>query len=623
MFRGASRLSGRVAVVAGAGTSCALLHKRWLRSRPVHTESLAPRAAQKSQQGRFGSGTLGSPVKTSAEVPTDEQLQVIPLDELRSHSSMDTGLWISHKGRVYDVTHFPRIHPGGPGRIRMIGGTDLGKYLEVYHLHPDVSGFLDRTCLIGRLSPADAKRSYDETEYDNPFANDPETDLRDPFGRAPKWSNLMSKDILDSFYTPNRHFYVRNHFPIPQWDDVEEEYSFDVVLPAGAGAGGERTARSFRLADLREKLEEHTVSSVMVCGGPALYPRYLHRTEDREHWEEESFKRDSANNNFWGGHGKWTGYKLRDLLRLCGVDVDAIALGQKPLPAKYLKMTGHDADETGAPFGVSIPLEKVVDPFGDVLLATKLNDEPLTPDHGFPLRVLVPGFAGVRNCKWLAELELSDELHDCHVDTHTDEVIYPPDLTFEDNAARTDRVDEKLERYWRTNKVWRVMEMPTMSFVASPEPGEQFPASKLRQGGSVGVVVRGYAFDGSGHRIARVDVSLDGGRTYSPAEVDDGGMETQHRRNHHWSWYLWTKRVQLEDLSDEAKRKLAAGEPVQLEIAARAMADNGNTQPSRADAPSLYNFVGNIINSQTHTPVTILPAEAAGLAPAKRRGGKP
>jgi len=617
-------------VVVGAGASCALLHNRPLRSSPVRSESLSFRPGQKGWAADT-KVTLGAPVKTSAEVPTDEELRVISLDELRSHANMDDGLWISHKGRVYDVTHLPKIHPGGPGRIKMIGGTDLGKYLEVYHLHPDVSGFMDRTCLIGRLSPADAKRSYDETEYENPFANDPVTDLRDPFGKAPKWSNLMSKDILDSFYTPNKHFYVRNHFPIPQWDDVEADYSFEVTLPTNlppgtSGASNEKKTRSFTLADLREKLEEHTISSVMVCGGPALYPRYLGRTEDREHWEEANFKRNGANNNFWGGHGKWTGYKVRDLLRLCGVDVDGIALGQKPLPTKYLRMTGHDADETGAPFGVSIPLEKAVDPFGDVLLATKLNGEPLTPDHGYPLRVLVPGFAGVRNCKWLAELELSDELHECHVDTHTDEVIYPPDLIWEDSAARTDRADEKLEHYWKTNKVWRVMEMPTMSFVASPEPEEQFSASQLQQGrasaGSDGLVVRGYAFDGSGHRIARVDVSLDGGKTYSPAELDDGGMERQHRRNYHWSWYLWTKRIGLEDLSDEAKQKLANGEPAQLEIAARAMADTGNTQPSRADAPSLYNFVGNAINSQTHTPVTILPAKAAGKKPAKKGSRK-
>ena len=43
------------------------------------------------------------------------------------------------------------------------------------------------------------------------------------------------------------------------------------------------------------------------------------------------------NNNFWGSHAVWTGVKCRDVLRTCGVDVDGIALGEKPLPAKYLR----------------------------------------------------------------------------------------------------------------------------------------------------------------------------------------------------------------------------------------------------------------------------------------------
>lgn len=157
---------------------------------------------QSEQQLTQFRSTLGAPVKTKAEVPKDGELRIVPLGELREHADADS-LWVSFKGHVYDVTHFPKIHPGGPGRIQMAGGTDLGKYFDVYHLHPDVSGFLDRTCLIGRLSPEDAKRSFEETKFSNPYENDDHTDLRDPFGHAPKWSNLMSKDILDSFYTPN------------------------------------------------------------------------------------------------------------------------------------------------------------------------------------------------------------------------------------------------------------------------------------------------------------------------------------------------------------------------------------------------------------------------------------
>ena len=55
-------------------------------------------------------------------------------------------------------------------------------------------------------------------------------------------------------------------------------------------------------------------------------------------------------------------------------------------------------------------LRKAIDPFGDVILAMTMNGELLPADHGFPLRVLVPGFAGVRSCKWLAKMELVDDM---------------------------------------------------------------------------------------------------------------------------------------------------------------------------------------------------------------------
>lgn len=61
-------------------------------------------------------------------------------------------------------------------------------------------------------------------------------------------------------------------------------------------------------------------------------------------------------------------------------------------------------DTTGVPYGASIPISKALDPRGDVIIAYEMNGESLPADHGFPVRVIVPGVVGARNVKWLGEL---------------------------------------------------------------------------------------------------------------------------------------------------------------------------------------------------------------------------
>merc|ERR1719383_294370 len=113
-----------------------------------------------------------------------------------------------------------------------------------------------------------------------------------------------------------------------------------------------------------------------------------------------------------------------------GLDVDSIALGKLKVPqAKICNFIGADEDETGVPYAGVLPMEKVIDPFGDVILAYEMNGETLPPDHGYPLRLVAPGHAGCRNVKWVEEILVSKNVSELDSGSKLDR-HFAPDVSF-------------------------------------------------------------------------------------------------------------------------------------------------------------------------------------------------
>eukprot|EP00488_Nonionellina_sp_1-RS-2012_P001072 TRINITY_DN1698_c0_g1_i1.p1 TRINITY_DN1698_c0_g1~~TRINITY_DN1698_c0_g1_i1.p1 ORF type:complete len:124 (+),score=34.61 TRINITY_DN1698_c0_g1_i1:205-576(+) len=107
----------------------------------------------------------------------------------------------------------------------------------------------------------------------------------------------------------------------------------------------------------------------------------------------------------------------------------------------HFHFTGADTDETGLEYGVSIPLDKGVDGRGDVILAYEMNGIPLPRDHGYPVRALVPGFAGARNCKWIQEvsLEQGTSMKPWHENAYRG---FSPDISFEEDLYLWEKADK-------------------------------------------------------------------------------------------------------------------------------------------------------------------------------------
>ena len=280
------------------------------------------------------------------------------------------------------------------------------------------------------------------------------------------------------------------------------------------------------MAELRTVAPERHVMAVLQCAG-----------NRRSELQEVA----PTSGNGWRpgaiGHARWTGVPLAAVLALAQADAGCGHVAFESMDCSH---------ETGQPFGVSIGMGKALS--ADVLLAWAMNGEGLRPEHGAPVRLVVPGYAGVRSPKWLRRITVQDQPSDNPMQAR-DYRLVPPDAT----EATVD---------WERAIV--IDEMPVNAAICSPARDGSVPAGR--------VAVRGYA-TASARTITRVDVSADGGRTWRQAELRSSSSV--------WSWTLWSCTLDLP--------------PGLHELAVRAWDSAGQTQPARTD--DLWNFKGYLCNA--------------------------
>ena len=199
----------------------------------------------------------------------------------------------------------------------------------------------------------------------------------------------------------------------------------------------------------------------------------------------------------------------------------------------YLTARGKGTVQNGQPFERSVPLADV---FDTALLATHLNGEPLPEVHGGPVRLVLPGFYGVNNVKWLTHLSV-DRAETSNL--HQQERYRMPLEPIEPGSA-FHPTPENSRSSWRQN---------LKSLLWSPLPSEQVPAGV--------VTLRGPAWTDGQSQVSTVEVSLDQGRSWQEASLEPAAGR--------YGWCLWTLSVEL-----------GTGEH---EVWVRARDDAGNTQP--------------------------------------------
>ncbi len=351
-----------------------------------------------------------------------------------------------------------------------------------------------------------------------PFGKHPSTVVHDgqPFN-----AELPLVVLRRDFLTPGEFFFSRNHGSIPRVDP--EGYRLAV-------GGLVDRPLSLSMEELRG-LPRREVTAVLQCAG--------NRRDGLMEVAEIPWETP------WGagaiGNARWAGVSLREVLSAAGV-------GNGARQAAFSGLDEVEGEDGSFNYGGSIPLEKALGP--EVLLAYEMNGEPLPYEHGFPLRVVAPGYYGARSVKWLSAVTLLETPSDNHFQA-SEYKLFPPNATEE-----TADLSEGL----------MLGEMQVNAVICELGQGETASAGR--------VAVRGYAVAGGGRGVERVDVSADAGRTWIQAELGEGANEP-------WAWTFW-----------EATIDLGPGEH---RVVARAVDSSASTQPAAAE--EVWNFKGYANNS--------------------------
>jgi sulfane dehydrogenase subunit SoxC len=254
---------------------------------------------------------------------------------------------------------------------------------------------------------------------------------------------------LDGIITPNGLFYERHHGGVPTIDPAQHRLMLHGMVDR---------PMVFTMEDIRRFPSESRIHFIECSGNPVYTKPYGKTASDLVGLLSCA---------------EWTGVKLKHVLDEAGLHKEA----------KWIVAEGADA----AALTRSIPIEKCLD---DAMLVYSQNGERLRPQQGYPLRLLLPGFEGNMNVKWLRRLK----------------VVAEPAYSREETSKYTDLMPDGTSREF-------TFYMEAKSIITRPSGGQTLSAPGFHE-------ITGIAWSGHG-RIKRVEISVDGGKAWKPAQLQE------------------------------------------------------------------------------------------------------
>jgi len=310
----------------------------------------------------------------------------------------------------------------------------------------------------------------------------------------------MPLEALRWDVTPLGLHYLLTHYDIPEVDPATWRLELDGLVARPL---------SLSLEELRARPGREVVAT-MECAGNG-------RARIEPHVVSQPWLHEAV------GTARWRGAPLQPLLDEAGVldggsDVLFVGLDR-----------GMEGGEEQS-YARSVPLSEALGE--DVLLAYEINGVPLPPQHGFPLRLLVPGWYGMTSVKWLARITVLDAPHDGY-------------QMRDSYRVRQEEGEEGIP----------LARMQVRALMIPPGIPEFLSRARIVEAGEC--LVRGRAWSGEAE-VAGVEVSTNGGETWAEAQLEASALGP-------WAWRSWSFAWQAE--------------PGEHELCCRARDAAGNVQP--------------------------------------------